>query len=338
MTVGGFSQVPPSGLYYRKTGVTTITARKKQKSNGGSVDYNLDAGQNPPDGVIVTYYLKQKPEDEVKLAFLDAQGKEIRIFSSAEMQGQLPSAETTPGNKEKKELRVPTEAGTNRFVWDMRYPGPTKVDRFFGGNDALAGPVVSPGTYQMHLSVGDQVHSVVFEVQKDPRVTATQEDLDAQFELRLRIRDKLSETHDAINILRDLRGQVEDWARRTRSQENHEAIEEASKTVKEKLSAVEEELIQVKAKVRQDTLNDPAKLNAKLAALAGVVSSADAAPTRQAYELFNDLAARIDTQLKLLQEVIEADVHDFNALIRDLGVSAAFRNNWHSFLGYFQSK
>ena len=322
MTVGGFSQVPPSGLYYRKTGVTTITVQRKQKSNGGTVDYNLDAGQNPPDGVIVTYYLKQKSEEEVKLAFLDAQGKEISTFSSEEKQDQIPGAETTPGNKEKKELRVPKEAGTNRFVWDMRYPGPTKVDGFVGGDDALAGPVVSPGTYQMQLSVGDQVHSVVFEVQKDPRVTATQEDLDAQLELRLRIRDKLSETHDAINILRDLRGQVEDWARRTRGQENHEAIEESSKAVKEKLSAVEEELIQVKAKVRQDALNHPAKLNAKLAALAGVVSSADAAPTRQAYELFNDLVARIDPQLKLLQEVIETDVHDFNALIRDLDVSA----------------
>ena len=81
-------------------------------------------------------------------------------------------------------------------------------------------------------------------------------------------------------------------------------------------------MIQVKAKTRQDTLNHPAKLNAKLAALSGTVGSGDAAPTRQEYELFDDLAARVDVQLKRLREVIATDVAAFNNLIREQGVSA----------------
>jgi photosystem II stability/assembly factor-like uncharacterized protein len=315
MTVGGFSQVPPSGLYYRKTGVTTIIAKRKQKPNAGAVDYNLDAGQNPPDGVIVTYYLQQKPDEEVRLTFLDAQGNEIKTFSSEESQ-------TAKDNKDKTELRIPKEAGTNRFVWDMRYPGAAKVDGFVGGDGATSGPVVAPGTYQLQLSIGTEVRSATFEVQKDPRVTATQTDLDAQLELRLRIRDKLTETHTAITSLRELKEQIEGWTRRTQGQENHEAIENASKSIVEKLSAVEEELIQTKAKVRPDALNHPVKLNAKLAALVGVVSGADAAPTRQAYELFDDLATKVDTQLQRLHEIIETDVHDFNTLLHNLAVPA----------------
>src|SRR5438874_1562962 len=104
------------------------------------------------------------------------------------------------------------------------------------------------------MTVGDEAYIESFEVQKDPRVSATQQDLQVQFDLRLKIHDKLSETHDAINKLRNMRQQIEDWEQRTHDYDNHEAIVKAGKAVKEKLSAVEDELIQSKAKSRQDTL------------------------------------------------------------------------------------
>ncbi len=161
-----------------------------------------------------------------------------------------------------------------------------------------------------------------FEIRKDPRVTATQADLDAQFALRKKIADELSETHAAINKIRSIRQQIDNWTSNTKDQQNFEAIEKAGKSLKEKLAAIEEELIQVKAKTRQDTLNFPAKLNAKLAALAGTVSSADAAPTKSQYQLFDDLVARIDVQLKSLQELIDSELRSYNNLIRELNVPA----------------
>jgi len=161
-----------------------------------------------------------------------------------------------------------------------------------------------------------------FEIHKDPRVLASQEDLDAQFALLLKIRDKLSETHDAINTLRNIRQQVEDWERRTREREAHETVSKAARSLKEKLVPIEDELIQSKAKTRQDTMNFPVKLNGKLAWLAGVVASAQAAPTRQEYELFEDLVSRIDTQLQGLQEIIDTDVTAFNALMRESDMPA----------------
>jgi len=315
-SIGGFSQVPASGLFYRKSGVATIAARRRQKPNGETVDEFLNAGRNPPDGVIVTYYLKEQPEGEVKLSFLDANEREIRSFSSEEKAEELSPAEIS-GTAKAKELRIPKEAGTNRFVWDIRYPGPAKVDGFMGGDNVLVGPAVPPGTYQTRLTIGDQVYTESFEIQKDPRVSATQADLEAQCALLLRIRDRLTETHQSIKSIRDMRRQIEEWERRTQGQKEYERIAEAGKALKEKLSAIEEELIQVKAKVRQDTLNHPAKLNVKLAGLTGVVASADAAPTKQAYELFEDLSTRIQVQLQRLQELIDTDVKAFNTLIRE---------------------
>jgi hypothetical protein len=151
---------------------------------------------------------------------------------------------------------------------------------------------------------------------------ATQADLEAQFKLRLKIRDKLSETHDAINMLRNIRQQIESWEQLTEERAEHEAIVGAGESLKEKLTAIEDELVQAKAKSRQDTLNFPARLNAKLATLGAVIAGADATPTRQAYELFDDLVARIDVQLQRLQEVIDTDVAAFNSLMRESDVPA----------------
>jgi photosystem II stability/assembly factor-like uncharacterized protein len=340
ITAWGFTRTPSSGKFYPMLGGKMVTARREQKPAGEPLSRNLDAGQNPPKGVIVTYYLKQKPEGEVKLTFLDARGNEIKTFSS-----EMPSITVGAGVAKsgvgylsprqgrrlgngvalavaQKEPRVSKEAGANRFVWDMRYPEARNIDGYVAADSALVGPVAPPGAYQVRLTVGDQAYSEPFEIYKDPRVMATQADLEAQFKLRLKIRDKLSETHDAINMLRNIRQQIESWEQLTEERAEHEAIVGAGESLKEKLTAIEDELVQAKAKSRQDTLNFPARLNAKLATLGAVIAGADATPTRQAYELFDDLVARIDVQLQRLQEVIDTDVAAFNSLMRESDVPA----------------
>ena len=327
MTLGGFSRPPErGGKYYRKTGATTITAVREEKPTGVKFDRNLDAGQNPPDGVIVTYYLKERPEGEVRLTFLDAAGQEIKSFSSEEELEETQKAGEAKKNGKKAKAKAPRitkNAGLNRFVWDMRYPDPVRLTKgFAGGDNVLVGPLAAPGTYQIRLEVGGESQSVSCEIRKDPRVSASQQDLEAQFALLLRIRDKLSQTHEAIELLRNIRQQVEQWEQHARESEEQRAIGEAGKSVREKLSAIEEELIQVKATTRQDTLNFPAKLNAKLATLTGVVASADAAPTEQCYQLYDHLAAQIDRELQRLQTCIDTDLAAFNRLIREAGLPA----------------
>jgi len=336
----GYARSPESGKYYRGTGTTMITARVEVQPDGKKVERNLDAGQNPPNGVIVSYYLKENPKEDVKLTFLDAQGKEIHSFTS-KVEPEAPDAaepptftdppadtdETLDTKEEEQESGekgppIPKEAGANRFVWNMRYPDAKRVQGYVASEATLAGPLVPPGVYRVQLTAGDETLIEAFEIRKDPRVTATQSDLEAQFDLRMKIHDKLSQTHEAINMLRNIRRQVEEWEHRTQEQQDHEAIVRLGKAIKENLSPVEDELIQFKAKSRQDTLNYPAKLNAKLASLGGTVSSADAAPTRQEYELFDDLVARIDVQLQRLQEIIETGVKAFNDRVRESGIPA----------------
>jgi len=225
-------------------------------------------------------------------------------------------------NKGKKDPKVPNEAGTNRFIWNMRYSDPRTIDGYVASEAVMSGPVAAPGFYQVELTVGDQSYTEIFEIQKDPRVSASQDDLQAQFELHLRVRDKLSETHDAINMLRNIRQQAEDWVRRSSERKDHEAIVSAALSIQEKLAPIEDELTQSKAKTRQDTMNWPVKLNGKLAWLAAVISSSQSAPTNQTYEVYEDLVQRIDVQLHRLKEIIDSDVVSFNQMMSESEVPA----------------
>ncbi len=329
MTLGGFSQAPESGKYTLQTGSTVLIARREEQPNGAKFDRLLNAGQNPPDGVMVLYYLKEQPEGEIKLVFLDAAGQEIESFSSEEAPVEARKVEEAKKKKEEnKKPRVLKTAGIHRFVWGMRYPAPAKIaDGFMGTERGLVGPLATPGTYQIRLVIGEQNYHASFEIQKDPRVQATQSDLDAQFAFLLNVRNRLSQTHETITTLRVIRRQIEQWVQQASGHKEQEAIAQSANALKEKLASIEEELIQVKAKTRQDTLNHPARLNAKLAALTGVVSSADTAPTKQTYELFQSLTDHLQLQLKRLRECIDTDLAAFNTLIRESGLPAVMPPN-----------
>jgi hypothetical protein len=225
-----------------------------------------------------------------------------------------------------KEPRAPAEAGSNRFVWNMRYQEGHKVTQGATTLSGAAGPLAAPGAYQVQLQVGDQILVQPFEIRQDPRSPATQADLDEQFALLIKIRDKLSATNEALTQSRHVRRQAREWARRVASrpetQSGWKAITEAANALREKLAAIEAELIEPRTADRSDWLHYPSRLTAKLAALVSVVSSADARPTQQSYEVFAELSGQIDAQLDRLRQVIETDVPALNDLVRSAEVPA----------------
>ncbi len=163
---------------------------------GGFGGFMPGVGNNPPSGAVVHYYFADEPEEEVKLAFLEADGTEIREFSSK-----------PEGGREEGDVSV--EAGMNRFVWNLRYPDASSFPGMIMWAGTTSGPRAAPGTYQVRLTVGDRELTETFEVVKDPRIDATQADLQEQFDFLVRIRDRVSEANDAVARIRDIRGQVD---------------------------------------------------------------------------------------------------------------------------------
>src|SRR5206468_10248200 len=119
---------------------------------------------------------------------------------------------------------------------------------------------------------------------------------------------KVTETDDAINQIRDLRGQIQAIDKRLKGDSRAKAVADAGKALDTKMTEVEEALIQTKAKSGQDVLNFPIRLNNQLVALGGVVGSASSAPTQQSYEVFDMLAKAADEQLAKWKAIVATDV------------------------------
>ena len=191
-----------------------------------------------------------------------------------------------------------------------------------GRKKGLAGPVASPGVYEARLTVGEETQSQRFEIVKDPRISATQADLDEQHAALIRSRDKLTECHEAINRLMKVRDQVNEWARRAEEHGGAEPLAEAAEALTGKLGEIEAELIQLNSVGETDMISEPAGLSAKLAEITFVPSHADFAPTSQSYEVFADLSERADVQFGRLQQVIDEDLPIFVDLLHELEIPA----------------
>ncbi|HEX5501809.1 MAG TPA: glycosyl hydrolase [Thermomicrobiales bacterium] len=319
----GFGKAGGPGKSYLPVGTTTFTSREAAGPDGEKRQKLLDAGQNPPDGAVISYYLKERPASAVTLSFLDADGNEIKTFRSKPEGEELATEEQRrkeTGTAE--EPWVSKEAGLNRFVWNMRYPDARNFQNAIYRSSGVTGPLAPPGAYQVRMTAGNRSWTQPLGLRKDPRAAVSDDDLRAQFALLLRIRDKLSETNDAIGHIRALRGQIEGWEERSRGRAGGEAIAAAGQALKDGLATIEEELVQTRWKSSRDALTAPSKLNVKLATLLGVVGGADAAPTEQAAAVFASVAERVDAQLARLAELIEREAPRFNALVREQDLPA----------------
>lgn len=175
-----------------------------------------DAGENPPEGVIVYYWVAEAAGERLTLALTDASGRLVREFRGRppEPPTRKEPAEERDGAEE--EPRCPAAAGPNRLVWDLREAGPRRVPGASLWGQDVPGPRVPPGRYRVELRMDGRMLAAEFTVLKDPRVPAAQEELEEQHRLAPAIRDRLSEVHEAVARIRELKRQAEDWARRAR--------------------------------------------------------------------------------------------------------------------------
>jgi photosystem II stability/assembly factor-like uncharacterized protein len=270
--------------------------------------------------VQVFYHLK-RDVDSLTLEFLDASGNVIHAFKGTKADTARGSG-LPPGVPEEFAFffggpqRPPAaRAGSQSFSWNLRYPGYTEFEgRIFwaAGNQ---GPLAPPGRYQVRLTTGGASQTQDFEIKMDPRLQGrvSVAQLRERFDFALKIRDRVSDANEEVIRIRRMKSDVDDRLKRT----NDAAIGRLGQTVKTKVSGVEEEIYQVRNRSNQDPLNFPIKLNNKLAALMGVVESADAPPTAQSLEVFRHLDTLLQKQSNQLEAIIATDVAQLNELLKN---------------------
>ena len=269
-------------------------------------------GANPPNGIMTFYYLNEElnKDSEFKLEFMESDGDVIKTFTNKkDMKNPSPIADT--------------KKGMNRFVWNMRYPDAKKVPNAVMWGGTHIGPKAVPGQYKVKMTVDGKSQTQTFNILKDPRVSTTQSDFQDQFDLLMDIRNRTTEINEKILTIRSIKDQINTLTSLMKeSGFKNENLTKAGKELVKSLSTIEEELIQVKSKSRQDPLNYPIKLDNKIAALVRVVSSVDARPTAQSYDVLEDLVSQAQVHYKKLNKVLTDDLYRFNNMVSDAAVPA----------------
>ena len=266
-------------------------------------------GLNHPNGVMIHYYLKDTTKATVALEILEMNGELIKKFS------------TKPDKKAKDEDLKITK-GMNKFVWNMRYANAEGFDGLIMWAGSLTGPKAMPGKYKARLTVNGTPMETEFEILKDPRTSGTLDDIKAQFDFSIAVRNKLSETHTAIKKIRTAREQINRVIEPMKGKDDMKDVNELSKSILDDMKKIEEALYQTKNRSGQDPLNYPIRLNNKLAAVGGEVDGSDYRPTQQVKQVYDEVVEKIDFQLDELKKVMNEKVPKFNELIKQKQINA----------------
>ena len=246
---------------------------------------------------VFHYNLAQESEN-VKVEILDKAGQIIQTFHAPKSKKEKEEAakDSTKSKKplnpwEKAPIPPSNKKGLNTFAWDLRLPGATVFDKMIlWSARPQRGPLALPGEYQVRITANGKTETQSFEIKVDPRVKGVKNaDLNEQFDLSMKIRDKVSEANEAVIKIR--------------AYKNDMGKKISSKKL-EKLNSIEEQIYQVKNESSQDPLNFPIRLNNKIASLGGIVDSAEARPTDGSYIVFKELSEELDKLIREMNSVL----------------------------------
>jgi hypothetical protein len=280
-----------------------------ERADGTRFREHLDVGENPPNGAIVYYWLAEDAKEPVVLTFRDSAGRKIVALSSDDKDAAPPRK---PG----------TKAGLNRFIWDMKYPGPTKIDYGLApprpkplvpDPENPPGPTVVPGAYAVDLEVAGKTRSARFTVVKDPRLPATPADYAAQFALHKELVAALSKLKVALNRLRRTKRQLDEVA--DRAGKGERVLRNHARAIGLKLSAIERVMVDPQRKSVRDVLRNPAGLNDTLFDMIAMTTTADAAPTSQTKAVSREVMDKVDSEVAKFEALVGGDIAALNAAL-----------------------
>jgi hypothetical protein len=301
-------------------------------------------------GAATISYLLQKPAEKMAIEILDGRGQLVQTIQGAAGRGArgangargargagaegargagaeaAPATETAAGDTEaglggggRGRGGPPTAsmaAGLNRATWNLDYPGVVTFPGMVLWGASTNGPLALPGTYQVKLTVDGKSQTQPLVVRKHPLRNTPDADMQEQFALALKIRDKASEANNAVIRIRKIKDEVKD--RLAKSQDPQ--LKAAGDRLTKSLSAVEEDLYQVKNQSGQDPLNFPIKTNNRLASLLGMTLRGEGKPTANIYPIFEDLKKELKAETDRLEETLNSDLAAFNTEAKRAGV------------------
>ncbi len=245
---------------------------------------------NPARGVTFEYYLAEATTDPVTVTITEPDGDLIRELTGGAEDG------------------LTADKGMNRFVWDMQYPGTVMpppngaLDGFISVDySPPTSPVAPPGQYKVKLTAADQTIERDFEIRKDPRIKASNDDLRAQFELMVDIRDRFTAVSDTVLEIRKVRTALNERRADLPAGSDADAI-------LGELRQIEGTLMIWMGSEAHPMMWSPPGLTEKLSSLSNAVNSGDARPTISMYAVFANLTERFERQRDRFNQIVDKEL------------------------------
>lgn len=261
----------------------------------------VNEGMNPPNGVRINYWVKNiSDSSKITISIYNQDDSLIRKYSN---------------NRSEKEESFSAETGMNTFVWNMLVKGVDKVDDMILWNGNVGSYKVPPGKYKVKVKVDKDSVLTPFTILKDPNYEISDADYVKQFEFLNTIKRKFEETQKTIKDIRNVKSQI-NLLKDKMGDEYPKDLDSLGKSIQKRVTTIEEHLYQTKAKSGQDVLNYPIRLNDKLS---GIFDAANqhTAPTKAALDAYQEVASKIDIELKQFKTIIDSDVKTYNKLVRE---------------------
>ncbi|MEQ9300730.1 MAG: glycosyl hydrolase [Cyclobacteriaceae bacterium] len=241
------------------------------------------------DGAI--YYQLANQAEHVSITIRDSEERVVKQF-------------------EKKDV----EAGINKLTWNLRYPGATVFQGIIlEGPVPAYGPMAVPGEYEIELNANGKSFTEHMIVEKDPRSEeVSQEDLQAQFELAIEVRDLTSLANQDVIDIRNINSQIEELMPEL-SGSPLDQVERAAA----KLRAIESLLYQVKNQSPKDKIAFPIKLNNRLSGLYGFINVGDQRPPVSMYEMKELLEAELKSVHASYQLILKRELAAINETLEN---------------------
>jgi photosystem II stability/assembly factor-like uncharacterized protein len=277
----------------------------------------VNPGQNPPDGAVIDYYLKDPTAGDVVLEVLDEDGRLVRRISS-KYELRLPS-ELTGYPNESTRVWLTTRSGINRAVWDLRYEGADLIKKsvIFGG-DPKTGPMAPPGSYTIKLTVGGTTLTRNLTVEPDPRVHIPVAELNEQLHAALKMRDDINRLTRLVAAIGSLRSQLVATSQEFKTDSRAASIVTQAHELLAKLDALEDKLHNRKAQVLYDVVSERGgtRLYSKWSLLFSWLVESDGAPTQGMQEMQQELLGEQTRYEARFKHLLETDLRKLNDAIK----------------------
>ncbi len=170
---------------------------------------------NAPPGALIYYYLGNKPSAPITIDVSDSKGNSVRHYSSEPLAPVKEDLQPLPDFWKEIPKPLPTEHGTNRINWDLRYDNPPSFSHDYDISatpfltpTSPQGPLVFPGVYTVTLTVEGKKYSQKVSVKNDPRSPASLRDLAEQHKFQIELYEGDKRAMSGIGAVASVRAKV----------------------------------------------------------------------------------------------------------------------------------